>query len=67
MHFKLLAFMFSIKLSANGKFRVAGMKCEELEAFLFIGKWAPVGNFRGLDFEVFSNLLCVVAPIRQPN
>ena len=29
--------------------------------------WAPVGNFRGLDFEVFSNLLCVVAPISQPN
>lgn len=38
MHFKLLAFVVSIKLSANGKFRIAGMKCEELEAFLFIGK-----------------------------
>ena len=38
MHFKLLAFVVSIKLSENGKFRVAGMKFEELEAFLFIGK-----------------------------
>ena len=45
MHFKLLAFVFSIKLSANGKFRVAGMKCEELEAFLFIGK-------SGLQWEI---------------
>lgn len=66
MHFKLLAFVFSIKLSANGKFRVAGMKCEELEAFLFIGKSGLQWEIC-LDFEVFSNLLCVVAPISQPN
>lgn len=65
MHFKLLAFMFSIKLRANGKFRVAGMKCEELEAFLFIGKPGLQWEIC-LDFEVFSNLLCVVAPISQP-
>ena len=59
--------MFSIKLSANGKFRVAGMKCEELqEAFLFIGKSGLQWEIC-LDFEVFSNLLCVVAPISQPN